>query len=246
MNWTLNSASIIGRDHELSKKNRQDFFHSYVSDDRIIGTVCDGCGESKYSEFGASLMGVMLVNFLRFCENFNEIGKLLEKEFDYCFKTLQNILYFEVTTEQEKISFTKEFLLSTNLFCILVKNKIIIGNCGDGVIIVNKNIVTIDQDGKPEYIAYKSIPKEALETQPSSLNFFNIQTYDQFDVDSIVIATDGIQPIIDNNMFEQIYGTKKRQLQRKFNVWQNEGFFADDATCIVIEKQNAEQNNNLQ
>ena len=65
MKWNINSASIIGRDHELTKKNKQDFVCSFVSDNFVIGVVCDGCGESQYSEVGASLIGTFVLNYFK-------------------------------------------------------------------------------------------------------------------------------------------------------------------------------------
>lgn len=243
MNWSLNCASIIGRDHELSKKNRQDFTHSFISTECIVGTVCDGCGESKYSEVGASLMSLMIVNYLRHfqtCLFHESFKKRLEEEFACCFKAIERAVYIDYSQTSEKVGFVKDFLLSTCLFCVLLEDKIVVGNCGDGVIIIDDKINNIDQSGKPEYIAYKSVPKEALDTPSTELDFFNIQIFEQSNVNRIIIGTDGIQPLVDKGLTSQLYNTQKRKLQRKFNVWQNEGLFADDATCIVIEKQNVD------
>jgi serine/threonine protein phosphatase PrpC len=150
------------------------------------------------------------------------------------------LFYLSKTSVQEQISFLKEFMLSTCLFCVIIDNKIIIGHCGDGVIIVNDDIRILDQIGSPHYIAYKNIPKEVLETNPSNLDFFKIEEYDFTKINKIVIGSDGIQPLVDKKMISDLYGTQKRQLQRKFNVWQQNKLFGDDATCIVIEKNEKE------
>lgn len=241
MNWTLNRATIIGREHEFSKKNKQDFLHTYISPELSIGVVCDGCGKSKYSEVGSALLSVFVVNLLRNTNsaifiNVEELKNLLEYEIDLFIKRLQDILFFEATSLPERISFINEFLLSTCLFCVVTKDKVIVANCGDGVMIINKQIQEIHQEGKPEYIAYKSVPKEALDQRPTELSFFSIQSFDKDMIGNIVIGTDGIQPLIDKNLVSVLYGTKKRQLQRKFNLLQDEGIFGDDASCIVIEK----------
>ncbi|MDD5649356.1 MAG: protein phosphatase 2C domain-containing protein [Candidatus Nanoarchaeia archaeon] len=251
MNWNINTATIVGRDHEFSRKNRQDFLHTYQSDELIVGVVCDGCGESKYSEVGAALIGTFIVNYLKSFNgiiNFNHIKgfkEILEYDLTCFLNNIENLVFFNDNCEKEKISFIKEFLLSTCLFCILTKDSVIIANCGDGIIIINDEIKIIDQYSIPEYIAYKIVPKEALEKTPSELSFFNIQVFDCKDINKIVIGSDGIQPLIDENLILHIYGKQKRQLQRKFNVWQNEGVFGDDASCIVIEKQNGDKDSSL-
>ena len=246
--WNVNTASIIGRDHELSKKNRQDFILTYVSDEKIIGVVCDGCGdgESLYSEVGASLLGTFIINYFKQISNtFSiiysfalEIGKRLSDFIDSL-----NIIILN-NNQLSQVNFIKDFMLSTNLFCLIVNEQILIGYCGDGIIIVDDKIEILDQKGSPHYIAYKCIPKEILEKQPTELSFFKFRIYKQEDVKKIVIATDGLIPIIDKSLVNNLYGTQKRQLQRKFNLWQQQKLFCDDATCIVIERQ--DENSNIQ
>jgi len=249
MKWNINSASIIGRDHELTKKNKQDFVCSYVSDNFVIGVVCDGCGESQYSEVGASLIGTFVLNYFKLylraaSDDDLHIKTSLESCFsDFMFSFQRSLLFYCINdSTKEQVLFIKEFMLSTCLFCVLVNDKVIIGHCGDGVIIIDDQTRSLDQKGSPNYIAYKNIPKEALETSPSELEFFKIEILDQKDINKIVIGTDGIQPLIDKSLINQLYGTQKRQLQRKFNIWQEQKIFGDDATCIVIEKQNEDSN----
>jgi serine/threonine protein phosphatase PrpC len=252
LNWAINTASIVGRDHQLALKNRQDFAHSHQTPELLVATVCDGCGESKYSEVGSTLIGTYVVNFMRNLhssnikfDNSDRLKDLLEYELDLFIKRLLGILFFDDAQVPERISFVNEMLLSTCLFTVVVDNKVIVGNCGDGVVIINKQVREIQQSGKPEYIAYKTIPKEVLDKKPSELGFFDIFVFDESSIDSIIIGTDGIQPLIDNKLDSQLYGTQKRQLQRKFNLWHEQKLFVDDATCIVIEKQNGDQNSNI-
>lgn len=262
--WNINAATIVGRDHELSKKNRQDFQLSYQSQNLIVGVVCDGCGESLYSEVGASLIGTYIVNFFRYSiassSQFYDVQFFSPSHLKFSLETkltdfiasLQTQLLFKESEKSEKINFLDEFMLCTSLFCVLTNEIVIVGRCGDGVVVINDNVEfdnnLSDKDNKgPEYIAYKVVPKEALKTTPSSLGFFQIDSFHEKDVNSIIIGSDGIQPILDKNLMSEMYGTKKRKLQRKFNLWQEEKLFADDATCIVVEKQKHDnEDSNLQ
>jgi len=244
-NWVINSATIVGRDHILTKKNRQDFLVYREFEDLKIGVVCDGCGEGEYSEVGASLIGTFTLNFLlnHFKPNVLPVAQAflplsteyLEQCITFFIKSLSIMLY-----ERQEILFVKDFMLSTCLFCVIDKENITIGYCGDGVIIINDKARILDQKGAPHYIAYKNIPKEALEKQPTSLNFFTIETYKQSEIEKVVIGSDGVVPIVESSIISQLqlYGTKKRQLQRKFNIWHEEKLFCDDATCIVFESAN--------
>lgn len=249
MSWTLNRATIIGREHELSKKNKQDFLHVYDTPELLISAVCDGCGQSKYSEVGSTLLSVFIVNLLRGANIFKQdsffnaeiLKNLLEYEIDLFIKRLQGVLFFDIASQAERISFINEFLLSTCLLCVVTKDKVVVANCGDGIVIINNEVHEIYQEGKPEYVAYKSVPKEALDQRPSELSFFTVNIFDCDKIENIVIGTDGIQSLIDKDLVSNLYGTKKRELQRKFNLWQNDGLFGDDASCIVIEKHEDER-----
>lgn len=245
--WNVNSATIVGRDHELTKKNRQDFVSVCSLDDRIIGVVCDGCGESQYSEVGASLIGTYVKNYFKEIifpdpfPSFNDqdllsLDLMIENAIEQFINKICENLLFNLD-RKEKITFIKDFMLSTNLFCFIFDEYIHIGYCGDGIIIIDDNIDVIDQKSSPHYVAYKNVPKEALETTPTKLSFFKFKTLRQKDITKIVIATDGVKPILDNSLISQLYGNKKRQLQRKFNIWQEQKMFGDDASCIVFEKQ---------
>ena len=249
MNWNLNSALIIGRDHELAKKNRQDALSFFKEKDKIIGVVCDGCGESQFSEIGSSLLSIFTLNLLKQIEyeitesslSFQEhikilIKRQLETEITrFIQKTMQSLL---IETTIEEIDFIKDYFLSTILFFIINEHLSVVGHCGDGVIIVNKDIYTINQTGSPHYISYKCIPKEVLDKRSSELDFFNIEMYPTDSVSQIVIGSDGLEPIINANLMDHLLGTQKRQLQRRFNLWQEQKMFSDDASCIVAENLN--------
>ena len=118
---------------------------------------------------------------------------------------------------------------------MIEEDRTIIGRCGDGVIIKNQVPEIVDQEGKPSYLAYGNVPREMLTCEPSKLEYIKITEIQ--DCDSLVIASDGLTPIIGTDKESELYGTSGRQLQRRFNVWQmNEKIFSDDVSCIVFER----------
>jgi hypothetical protein len=245
--WRINSASIIGRDHEFSKKNKQDFVCQYQSETVSIGVVCDGCGESQFSEVGSSLIGTFILNYFKLysknqCQpKCDDLKSYLESCLtDFIFH-LQHSLLFRFI-DSKKIDFIKDFLLTTCIFFVVYDKQAIVGHCGDGVVIINDDIRILNQNGSPHYIAYKAIPREQLQTDPTKLDFFKIELYDSSKINQILIGTDGIQPLIDRLLVKHLYGTQKRQLQRKFNIWQQEKLFGDDASCVIIEKETTCEN----
>jgi serine/threonine protein phosphatase PrpC len=236
MTWKINTAMHIGRDHELSMRNRQDFLLTHRTETRICGIVCDGCSESTYSELGAMLLGNFILSRLKTMDIWDSpysIKMILETAHYNFIDLLNSLLRIEVA---DKPQFIQDYLLATLLFVVIEKDRIITGQCGDGVIIKNRIPEVIDQDGKPSYMAYENVPREMLKCEPSKLDYIKITEVQ--DCDSIVIASDGLTPIIGTDKEVELYGNIKRQLQRKFNVWQmRDRVFSDDVSCIVFEKE---------
>ena len=235
MNWKMNTAILIGRDHELSARNRQDFLLTHRTETRVCGIVCDGCGESSYSELGAMLLSNFMLGRLKTIDIWDSphsIKMILETAHYNFIEILTSIMRVE---KENLPQFIQDYLLATLLFVVIEKDRTIVGQCGDGVIIRNRVPEIIDQDGKPSYMAYENVPREMLKCEPSKLDYIKITEVQ--DCDSLVIASDGLTPIIGTDKETELYGTTKRQLQRKFNVWQmRDKIFSDDVACIVFEK----------
>jgi hypothetical protein len=105
------------------------------------------------------------------------------------------------------------------------------------VIVINDDVKIIDQQGKPDYIAYREIPAVFFTESRRPGGDFSIGMYAASLVNRLVIASDGLVPVIRAQMLPELFRTEKRQLQRKFNVWQQkEKLFYDDVSCVVFEK----------
>jgi len=241
MNWIVNKASIIGRDHELAKRNCQDFCEFKQTEDVIAGVVCDGCSEGKFSEVGATLLGKLILDRLAHCSKFEDsglVGFYIQVEIK---NFISSLMSFFCESEDEKVRFVVDHLLATLLFCYITNENVFIGNAGDGVIIKDDNVNIIDQNSQPYYPAYRSIKKEYLTVKDSSVGFITAEQITN--LRRIVIGSDGIIPLINQNKVNELFGTKARQLQRKFNVWSDKDkMFYDDASCIVFERIEDESN----
>lgn len=241
--WTVNYASVIGLEHQFEKTNKQDFCKVAHTENIIVGVVCDGCSSGKHSETGSTLIGYYLLQYLlKYCpyenENF-EIQAIESFVQEKITKFIGGVLDLMQLEDCNRINFVENCFLSTIIFCVIRGDYVYIGHCGDGVYIINRKdkseIVNIDQDNKPHYIAYHNVPVEALHNTDVIKGIY-VQQYKLDDIDSIIIGSDGIEPLLQNNRSELLH-TSKRQLQRKFNVWQSKDkMFTDDASCIVFEK----------
>jgi hypothetical protein len=243
MGWKVHHAYMIGCDHEHQKKNRQDFCHVIVpsgrAKERYCGIVCDGCSEGLYSETGAALLGTLLLNFLCTTTISDELVLRLSIEKLVGRFIGQLITSIGIKDQDLKAGFIKHFLLSTFIFVVIHNNGIVIGNAGDGIIVINNEISIIDQEGTPHYLSYRSVPKDFMTPDYPAHDDLSIRLLKEKEVYRVVIATDGLKPLIERKRTEELFGTEKRQLQRKFNLWQQkEKLFHDDVACIVCEKEN--------
>jgi serine/threonine protein phosphatase PrpC len=236
-NWKINSGIIIGTEHVFAKSNRQDFCKTISTKKGIFGIVCDGCSSTTNAEVGSALLGRFALKTLHQLtfNNVEEYKLELQSKLENFLKCLTDLM---ADSESDKVDFIQNYLLTTMIFCVVIEDKIIVGYAGDGIIIVETNETKltnrINQNNYPHYLAYNIVPKEyLLAIEPNDIV---IEEYSVNDVKSIVIATDGLDPLFEKKLIDEVYRTSDRQLQRKFNIWQNKKMFSDDVSCIVFEK----------
>jgi len=243
VSWIVNKAIVTGTDHTFVKLNCQDFCRVETNElqTKICGIVCDGCSSGMMSEVGAMLIGQYFLNFLMRldCANLDDEGLqvIVQPWIEGFIDDIATAVIFG-SNIKEKVSFLEHNMMATFIFCVIDNDKIFIGRCGDGVIILNDDVQVIDENDRPSYVAYNCIPREYKQSNSLPVT---VQVDQIFTTNKIVIATDGLRAAITNNLTSELYGTTKRQLQRKFNVWQmQDKIFSDDTSCIVFEKVIAE------
>lgn len=224
-------GQIIGHDHMARRVNCQDGYALIQTDEYVIGTVCDGCGEGKNSEIGAKLGAQFLAG---------EIMRLLQKETPL--SEMPDLLYSGLITYLEEVlrfsrpieplQFIRENLLFTTLGVVHTGDETLLFAAGDGTILIDDTLHRINQNNQPAYIAYNLI-------DPELLGDFTMESgFELFPCDAnwhrIAIASDGF----DEDLFPEVWGQKNvRGLQRKLNVWSDrERRFRDDATVITVER----------
>ena len=242
MNWTVNKAIIIGHEHIFARTNRQDFC-GYIqkNEGKISGVICDGCSSGSHSEVGASLIGMYLLKLLDqvpvpVSDDLTVYRISVQVQIETFIYNLMKLMFDSVT---DRVYFVNNYLLSTFTFCVITDDKLIIGHAGDGIIAISQNgqlnIENVNHDNKPHYISYNLVPEEVLDSTKVKSNL-EIKCYPISEIDSIIIASDGLEPLVEKNMMSELYGNTGRKLQRKFNIWQNNRMFGDDVSCLVIEK----------
>lgn len=189
MNMKIYTTLQLGQFHTICC---EDFwYYEQIHPNWLIAAVFDGCSSGKDSHFAASLFGKclkMVCKRLPYVHLWNnsfdlnhihpsDLGNFIQKEFFESIKQLYNQLQLDITE-----------LLSTSLLMVYqVKTRHAwINVSGDGLIIARDNLCLIEQNDRPNYLAYH------LNNSANDWLTNQTITYTFSSVSDLSIATDGI------------------------------------------------------
>ncbi|MEI6065224.1 MAG: protein phosphatase 2C domain-containing protein [Pseudanabaena sp. ELA748] len=262
-------GTIIGRNHVLAGKNNQDAYRVISNEKFIIAAVCDGCGSGKHSEVGAKLGARIVTEAIADLLNQspNQDTEISETEFwDFVkINLLQKLKDFvaiangdlelasvgaihELPLQRE---FVNDYLLFTIVGAVITTNETVTFSMGDGAIAINGKLNQIPAypNNAPPYLAYGLY-------KPEAINFEIRDRLPTSELESLLIATDGIDDLVkveDINQFwqEDRYFKNPDAIRRKLAMLNREeakpdwnkreiikrsGVLSDDTTLIVIRK----------
>ena len=242
------SGSMIGRNHVLAGKNNQDAFRVVRQKRYIIAVVCDGCGSGKHSEVGAKLGARMVIDAIADLLNYDLV--ISDRKFWNTVQTnlLQKLKDF-VTISNGDMEFVNDYLLFTIVGVLITPSETVTFSMGDGAIAVNGklNQIPVYPDNAPPYLAYDLY-------RPDAISFEIRDRLPTSEVESILIATDGIDDLIAVEVIGQFwqedrYFKNPDALRRKLAMlnreetkpdWQRRelvkrsGALSDDTTIVVL------------
>ncbi len=247
-------GSIIGRNHVATGKNNQDAYRVVLRSQFVVAVVCDGCGSGKYSEVGAQL-GAKIVT--------DAIADLLDQGMAISnpnfwdilktnlFQKLIDIVAIANDAQESVMEFVNDYLLFTIVGAVITASETVTFSMGDGAIAVNGKLTQIPAypDNAPPYLAYGLY-------RPDAVSFEICDRLATSEVESILIATDGIDDLIaveDVSQFwqEDKYFKNPDAIRRKLSMLNREeikpdwtkrelvkrsGILSDDTTLIVIRR----------
>ena len=247
-------GSIIGRNHVATGKNNQDAYRVVLRSQFVVAVVCDGCGSGKYSEVGAQL-GAKIVT--------DAIADLLDQGLAISnpnfwdilktnlFQKLIDIVAIANDAQESVMEFVNDYLLFTIVGAVITANETMTFSMGDGAIAVNGKLTQIPAypDNAPPYLSYGLY-------RPDAVSFEICDRLATSEVESILIATDGIDDLIaveDVSQFwqEDKYFKNPDAIRRKLSMLNREeikpdwtkrelvkrsGILSDDTTLIVIRR----------
>jgi len=223
--WIGWGVSQIGPLHIKNNIPNQDSFIVKEYNWGIVGVVCDGLGSKKYSHIGSNALVKSIV----------QVSEVFDFSKDI---TLFEPLVFDEW--KENINPYKEEETSTTLLFVIIKNsKIYIGRVGDGAIaIFGKDSLLIEED-KDSFTNY---------TTPFGRDtLIEWEIYDEVEVDSIVICSDGISEDIEHDKKLDFFSTyllnyknmnskiRTKEIEKWLENWSVRGH-TDDKTIVALIK----------
>ena len=212
-------GSVVGQDHlsrggVLIGKPNQDSMcdmHSLDTNGKRtdVFVVCDGCGSAKFSEVGARI-GARIV-----CQSVMDI--LLERKavidegiVETYLSVIRRIVCNRIDSQVKAMSKwdvppsymmnLSDFFMFTIMGAFFVDDMVVTFSIGDGYFVINGQVIQREsgEDNAPPYIAYDLMPDSVFQN-PEDLRCRNVTKYECHrleDIDSIIIASDGLRDIL--------------------------------------------------
>lgn len=259
--WTVQGGVVTGHYHLERFANGQDAIdvavHESGTGKRIAAVVCDGCGSCTNSEVGASLISTYLTKqimelFKRDCAPSLMPSLLFSALLDYI--QMQLHLHCEQFDLAEKAKMINRFWLCSIIALAMNDTQGYLFWSGDPTYALDDELVTIDEDNSPSYVAYRCLGNPGLfgVTERHIPKSFQCVEFDPTITSRIMISSDGFTTLHakkfnaackNESLSESLHGFQwgirgKIGLKLWMNTRQSRGYFNDDCGIVVVEKTN--------
>jgi hypothetical protein len=177
----------------------EDFLYwEQVNKDWLIAGVMDGCSSGKDSHFAATLFGKILKKIIKqlpYLEFKNPTLNLQDITIKSLSKEILQQLFSGIQQEKNNLFLEVQELVATCIVLVyhIPSRKALITTSGDGVLAINNELINIEQNDKPDYLAYhldKSFDEWSTE---------HTKTYSFEQVNNLAISTDGVLSFAKNS-----------------------------------------------
>ncbi|WMX12244.1 protein phosphatase 2C domain-containing protein [Aureispira sp. CCB-E] len=213
----------------------EDFLYSkQIHQDWLVAGVMDGCSSGKDSHFAATLFGKILKKILQefpYLALKNAKWELEQLSIQQLSHQVLCQFFSLIQTEKNNLFLEIEELVATCLILVYhyPTQKALITVSGDGVVAINDQIIVIEQNDKPDYLAY-----HLHKTFDQWLTNHTTQ-YSFEQVTNLAISTDGILSFAKNNT-ETVYEIDPiRYLMLDTDFSQQDNML--DRKCLYLEQE---------
>ena len=246
--FDLKAGKVIGYEHLRLGLNCQDAlaFEQFVLADGqyTIAVISDGStvGEdnphSVHTEVGATLTCDFLLQkteeYLTHRLHPPVLPYFLYDDLLEYYHSL--VLHKTKSNISNLVDYVKHHLLCTVLILVVTPKYGLVMRYGDGLIVIDDQILSFDYNDKPPYLAYHLIPKH-LKIDASELpEGFDVIEFDPKEVSRVAIGSDAF--VTNQDLIAQFWGHEHpNQIQRNLNIWSKvEHKLTDDATLVTLER----------
>ena len=238
--FEIAGGSIVGRDHVggkeilLGKNSHDAFIMQGTPDECLIGLVCDGSGSKPHSEVGAKIGANLLATnirqlYPRFARGIGPDQPLPDEFFERVRQdTLATIrgLALSMTGDASLSKTVENYFYFSTLGFLITKPWTYVFGIGDGTYLVNgvERRLEPEEGNKPPYMSYQLLDNEFSRDKPHLLRFKVHETLRTFDVDSLLIGSDGVGQLIDFQERE-IPGMDGKLVGPASQFWTQDKFF---------------------
>lgn len=246
--FNLKTGKVIGYEHQQFGRNCQDAiasdqFFIYGKQHTIV-VISDGSSVAEdnshlvHTEVGATLTCDFLLykakNYLLQGINPSAFPYLLYDDLVEYYQVL--IAHKKSSNTQSLVNYVKHHLLCTVLVLVITPENGIVMHYGDGLVVIDEQVLVFDYDDHPPYVAYQLIPKSLKTTASQLPRYFEFINFNPSNTKKIAIASDSFAT--NQDLIPEFWNHKHpNQIQRKLNVWSRiDHKLVDDATLAVIER----------
>lgn len=216
----LAAGVLQGRDHASAQKNRQDACASAEVGDAVFGFVSDGCGQGAASEVGAHLTVALarsaamraLSEELPLDDLPNTIAAAVLGGLDDVARHVR---------QGERDAFVRSHLLATLVGFVVRGEEGVVFAAGDGLIAIDDEVVTLEEDNRPHYLAY------GLSSGTARLGFVRRVHRPAW----VAVASDGLT----HAGLAALAKSAGRNLTRHLVLLQRAGALADDGAVVLAQ-----------
>ncbi len=238
---TLSHAQTIGRSHRIMQQNCHDFVQTGTPDSgkppptSAFGLVLDGCGSKhrdedgatpSHNEIGAKLLGQFIANYLhRSLPDSQLTNEFFERLYAHSIGFYQSLLHSYSFDDAGRRRFIGTNLLCTILGFVVVEDTAVFFHRGDGYLLHDNEIIHLDNDNQPDYLAYDLDGQNGLPTN------VGINTHTIHNPTRLAVATDGWTAEL---LTQLDHPQPSLTLQRWLNIQAKQrGNFEDDGAIAI-------------
>jgi Protein phosphatase 2C len=232
-------GSVLGADHLKVKKNCQDTYATRQTKDYFVAFVCDGgsnsnLGYETFTEVGARIGVNIVTNYV--ADRLNNISRwrwnayLQSANFwgDVQTNLLKQVDGIARGMGGHYRRNVVDYFLFTLVGMVITPDITLFTGIGDGYFFLNGEKYEVHSSGSdnmPVYIAYNLVETNLKKMSPEDLKLGVKKIVPSATVNSVMIASDGLTPLIVNDEKTEEDETRRMDVGSIEQFWNEKGYF---------------------